>query len=119
MLVDDQILFEPSEEAITQLMDMGFGRDHAIEALEQCETNQVEVAMEYALTHPPPSPSTVERRRLRREARSAVAARERSRASSRTEAETRADTVAESSTGSSENTEQNPSGNGDEQQDKK
>ena len=110
--------FEPSEEAITQLMDMGFGRDHAIEALEQCETNQVEVAMEYALTHPPPSPSTVERRRLRREARSAVAARERSRASSRTEAETRADTVAESSTGSSENTEQNPSGNGDEEQDK-
>lgn len=48
--------FEPSEESITTFAEMGFGRDHALEALETVATNRVEVAMEYALTHPPSSP---------------------------------------------------------------
>ena len=61
--------FEPSEEAIAQLSEMGFGRDHAAEALEMAGTNRVEVAMEYALTHPPSSPATLERRRAAREQR--------------------------------------------------
>ena len=61
--------FQPSEESITTLAEMGFGRDHALEALETVATNRVEVAMEYALTHPPSSPSTLERRRAAREQR--------------------------------------------------
>ena len=77
--------FEPSEEAITQLMEMGFSRDHALEALEETGSNQVEVAMEYALTHPPPSPATAERRRIRREARAAAAAVARLRSRRETE----------------------------------
>ena len=51
--------FEPSEESISQLADMGFAREHALEALETVGTNRVEVAMEYALTHPPSSPGTL------------------------------------------------------------
>ena len=43
-------VFEPSEESISQLAEMGFSRDHAEEALEMAGTNRVEVAMEYALT---------------------------------------------------------------------
>jgi len=61
--------FEPSEETITRLVEMGFSREHALEALESTESNRVEVAMEYALAHPPPSPGTVERRRAQREER--------------------------------------------------
>ena len=44
---DEEPPFEPSEEAITQLAEMGFGRDHAEEALDAVGTNRVEVAMEY------------------------------------------------------------------------
>jgi len=33
--------FEPSEDSISRLADMGFGREHAIEALESAGTNQV------------------------------------------------------------------------------
>ena len=69
--------FQPSDESVSRLVDMGFSRDHALQALEETETNQVEVAMEYALTHPPPSPATAERRRIQREARAAAASRER------------------------------------------
>lgn len=61
--------FEPSEESVATLSEMGFSRDHALEALETVGTNQVEVAMEYALTHPPSSPATRERRRAAREQR--------------------------------------------------
>ncbi|KAL7543885.1 hypothetical protein ACHAXR_013277 [Thalassiosira sp. AJA248-18] len=61
--------FEPSEEAISRLAEMGFGRDHALEALENVGSNRVEVAMEYALNHPPSSPGTLERRRADREQR--------------------------------------------------
>jgi hypothetical protein len=61
--------FEASEEAISRLNEMGFGRDHALEALESAETNRLEVAMEYALAHPPPSPASAERRRVAREGR--------------------------------------------------
>lgn len=61
--------FQPSEESITMLTEMGFGREHAIESLETVETNRVDVAMEYALSHPPSSPSTFERRRAAREER--------------------------------------------------
>ena len=47
----------------------GFSREHAEEALESVGTNRVEVAMEYALTHPQSSPATLERRRAAREQR--------------------------------------------------
>merc|ERR1711862_24768 len=58
--------FEPSEATIERLIEMGFSRDHALDALESTESNRLEVAMEYALAHPPPSPSTIERRRVAR-----------------------------------------------------
>jgi hypothetical protein len=45
---------------------MGFGREHAVEALENVGSNRVDVAMEYALLHPPSSPATLERTRERR-----------------------------------------------------
>eukprot|EP00571_Detonula_confervacea_P003423 CAMPEP_0172329052 /NCGR_PEP_ID=MMETSP1058-20130122/60671_1 /TAXON_ID=83371 /ORGANISM="Detonula confervacea, Strain CCMP 353" /LENGTH=4507 /DNA_ID=CAMNT_0013046199 /DNA_START=90 /DNA_END=13614 /DNA_ORIENTATION=- len=61
--------FVPSEESISRLAEMGFVRDHALEALESVRTNRVEVAMEYALMHPPSSPATLERRRAAREQR--------------------------------------------------
>ena len=61
--------FEPSEESISTLAEMGFSRDHALEALESVGSNRVEVAMEYALSHPPSSPGTLERRRAAREQR--------------------------------------------------
>jgi hypothetical protein len=48
---------------------MGFGRDHAVEALESVGSNRVDVAMEYALLHPPSSPATLERTRAARERR--------------------------------------------------
>eukprot|EP00934_Nitzschia_sp_Nitz4_P006861 Nitzschia sp. Nitz4//scaffold116_size91068//11601//24470//NITZ4_004949-RA/size91068-processed-gene-0.22-mRNA-1//1//CDS//3329533551//6851//frame0 len=54
--------FEPTEEAITSMMEMGFSRDHAWDAIERTRSNQVEVAMEYALAHPPPDHNDVERR---------------------------------------------------------
>merc|ERR1712125_55806 len=53
--------FEPSEATIERMMEMGFSRDHALDALESTESNRLEVAMEYALAHPP-----VERRRAAR-----------------------------------------------------
>lgn len=55
--------FEPSEESILRLIEMGFGRDHAVEAFENVSSNRVDVAMEYALLHPPSSPATLERTR--------------------------------------------------------
>mmetsp|Transcript_9044 Transcript_9044/g.11092 ORF Transcript_9044/g.11092 Transcript_9044/m.11092 type:complete len:4662 (-) Transcript_9044:66-14051(-) len=61
--------FEPSEQTVERLTEMGFSREHALEALESTENNRLEVAMEYALAHPPPSPTTVERRRAAREER--------------------------------------------------
>ena len=61
--------FEPSEEAISRLMEMGFVREHALDALENTRSNRLEIAMEYALSHAPPSPSTVERRQAEREER--------------------------------------------------
>lgn len=48
----------PDERTITQLMEMGFGREHVVTALRATETSRVEVAMEYLLTHPEPSPSS-------------------------------------------------------------
>ncbi|GKY98288.1 hypothetical protein MPSEU_000786400 [Mayamaea pseudoterrestris] len=63
--------FEPDESIVAQLVDMGFNRDRALDALETTRSNRVEVGMEYALTHPPPSPATVERRRVAREEREA------------------------------------------------
>eukprot|EP00956_Cyclotella_meneghiniana_P005585 scaffold7179_cov72-Cyclotella_meneghiniana.AAC.6 len=61
--------FEPSEESIERLTEMGFTRDHAIESLETVGSNRVDVAMEYALSHPPSSPETLARRRAAREDR--------------------------------------------------
>jgi hypothetical protein len=61
--------FEPNEETIERLSEMGFSRDNAIDALETVESNNVELAMEYLLAHPPSSPGTLERRRAQREQR--------------------------------------------------
>lgn len=61
--------FEASDEAITRLMEMGFSRDHAIDALESTRSNRVETAMDYALTNDPPSQSTIELRCVGREER--------------------------------------------------
>lgn len=61
--------FEPSEESISRLAEMGFSRDHALESLERSGSNSVEAGMEYALSHPPSSPATLERRRAAREQR--------------------------------------------------
>lgn len=41
-----------SASAYFQLMDMGFTREHAMEAL--LNTSTMEQATEYLLTHPPP-----------------------------------------------------------------
>jgi E3 ubiquitin-protein ligase HUWE1 len=62
---EDATNFEVDETTITLMAEMGFDRDRALDALESTRTNRVDVAMEYALTHPPPSPSTIERRRAR------------------------------------------------------
>lgn len=70
--------FEPSEETLARLVEMGFSREHALEAIESTESNRLEIAMEYALSHPPSSPGTIERRRLAQEERSrALEARQR------------------------------------------
>ena len=61
--------FEANEDSITQLMEMGFTRDHALDALESTRSNRVEVAMDYALSHPPPDRETIDRRRQERESR--------------------------------------------------
>lgn len=61
--------FEASEEAISQLMEMGFSREHALDALESTSSNRIETAMDYALSNPPPSEAMIERRRVEREER--------------------------------------------------
>jgi Domain of Unknown Function (DUF908)/Domain of Unknown Function (DUF913) len=61
--------FEASDEAITRLTEMGFAHGHALDAIESTRSNRLEVAMEYALSHPPPSPASAERRRTERESR--------------------------------------------------
>ena len=43
--------------------------EHARDALLMSQSNRVELAMEYALSHPPPSAATIERRRVQREER--------------------------------------------------
>mmetsp|Transcript_747 Transcript_747/g.1813 ORF Transcript_747/g.1813 Transcript_747/m.1813 type:complete len:4405 (+) Transcript_747:307-13521(+) len=61
--------FQPSEEVISCLMEMGFSRDHAWDAIDRTRSNSLEVAMEYALSHPTPSAESIERRRAERERR--------------------------------------------------
>jgi len=61
--------FEPNEETVRLMMEMGFEREHALDAVENTESNTLEIAMEYALAHPPPSPASIARRREAREAR--------------------------------------------------
>ncbi|GAX13555.1 E3 ubiquitin-protein ligase HUWE1 [Fistulifera solaris] len=63
---EEEEIFEASEEAINRLMEMGFTRDHALDAIESIRSNRVDLAMEYALSNFPPSPRTVERRRAER-----------------------------------------------------
>ncbi|KAI1892343.1 hypothetical protein AGOR_G00132390 [Albula goreensis] len=48
-----------NQQQLTQLMDMGFSREHAMEAL--LNTSTMEQATEYLLTHPPPLLSGVAR----------------------------------------------------------
>jgi E3 ubiquitin-protein ligase HUWE1 len=69
---EEEETFEASEEAINRLMEMGFTRDHALDAIESIRSNRVDLAMEYALSNFPPSPQTVERRRAERLERAQV-----------------------------------------------
>ena len=64
-----EVEFEATDEAVTRLTEMGFAHDHALEAIESTRSNRLEVAMEYALSHPPPSPASAERRRTERDFR--------------------------------------------------
>ena len=60
--------FEPSEDTINRLGEMGFSRDHALDALESTESNRLEVAMKYALAYLPTESlraARAERRRQR------------------------------------------------------
>ena len=45
-----------NSDHLQNLMDMGFSREHATEALYQ--TNSIEAATEYCLTHPAPPPQS-------------------------------------------------------------
>lgn len=45
--------FRPSPETIQRMIEMGFSRTHAQQAIESSQSNVLEVAMEYALSHPP------------------------------------------------------------------
>jgi len=58
---------EPDESTIIQLIEMGFDREHVLEAIEETGSNRVEIAMEYVLTHPPPSAEAIASRRAERE----------------------------------------------------
>ena len=58
-----------NEETVNLLMEMGFSREHAVESINMPMSNRLEIAMEYALAHPPPSPTAIEIRRAAREAR--------------------------------------------------
>lgn len=91
-------VFEPSDDAIARLEEMGFSHDHAIDALENVQSNRVETAMEYALSHPPPSPIAIERRRVQREER----LRERE-ADAAAQGDANAGTAADGETGNGEN----------------
>eukprot|EP00977_Amphora_coffeiformis_P002753 scaffold521_cov167-Amphora_coffeaeformis.AAC.44 len=79
--------FDPSDEAIQRLQEMGFSEDHALDALESTRSNRIDVAMEYALSHPPPSPSTAERRRNQRAERQRRREEDRQRSGGQNEAE--------------------------------
>lgn len=61
--------FEPSMEAISHLIDMGFSWEQALDALESTRSNRLEVAMEYALSHGQVSVAALERRRSERGSR--------------------------------------------------
>ena len=61
--------FEPSEEAISRLVEMGFSRDHAWDAIDRTRSNALEIAMEYALSNTPASTESIERRRTESERR--------------------------------------------------
>lgn len=65
--------FEPNEDIVARVAEMGFSRDHAIEAIESTRSNDINVVMEYALTTLPPSQAAIQRRQV------AHAARERRR----------------------------------------
>jgi hypothetical protein len=50
--------FQPSESAINRLVEMGFSRDLAREAIENSRSNNLEIATEWALTHLPSLPTS-------------------------------------------------------------
>lgn len=52
LLCSKFLLFKDNLIFVFQLMDMGFSREHAMEAL--LNTSTMEQATEYLLTHPPP-----------------------------------------------------------------
>jgi E3 ubiquitin-protein ligase HUWE1 len=66
---DDVEDFEPDESIITRLVEMGFNRDHVVDALESTRSNSVEITMDFMLSNPPPSPTTIERRQSVRDER--------------------------------------------------
>ncbi|XP_051961195.1 E3 ubiquitin-protein ligase HUWE1-like isoform X5 [Xyrauchen texanus] len=64
-----------NQAQLTQLMDMGFSREHALESL--LNTSTMEQATEYLLTHPPPLLSAAVREAARRREEEERRARER------------------------------------------
>ena len=59
--------FEPSEDTISLLIDMGFNREHALEALESTRSNRMEIVMDYALSMGTLLPEELAARRAARE----------------------------------------------------
>lgn len=49
--------FRPSAETFQRMVDMGFSSEQAQQAIESSQSNNLEVAMEYALSLPPPPTS--------------------------------------------------------------
>jgi hypothetical protein len=58
--------FEPSEDTISLLIDMGFNREHALEAVESTRSNRMEIVMDYALSMGTLSPGELAARRAAR-----------------------------------------------------
>jgi len=61
--------FESSEETISRLVEMGFTRDHAWDAIDRTRSNRLEIASAYAVSNIPASAESIERRRAERERR--------------------------------------------------
>ena len=64
--------FEPSKDVISQVIDMGFSRELALDAIENTRSNRIDVVMEYALSIGHLSPDELSTRRATREERAST-----------------------------------------------